>query len=675
MKAMKIPIGGAVLLLTVLAGCSVDWDQQSAGTPIGTGATSAAQGDLNLQASRIAAARSATAPAFANLPDRGDLLAYDSVRTARKSGAYAWHPIALSEEHAFRAAVPGGELRFTAPDGTHVRLRYERHIQHPDGNWTWVGRDETGQDAVITFGERAVFGVLPGAAHGVLRLTTHSGRPWLMTADPRHVEDPPSRDNDYLIPPALAAAAASKQSTSADTSSAEASSSATSSSATTVVDVIIGYSDGFAAAKGGTSQAITRLNNLAEITNQGYVNSQLDARIRLVHSLAVNYPDATDSGEALEKLTGYKSGTGPIQVDPAFQPLRDARETYGGDLVAFVRQFRAPENNGCGIAWLVGGGQSSISAHHAPFGYSVTSDGADVHEGDGKTYFCREETFAHELGHNMGQAHNLEDSSTSGAHSYSYGYRQTVNSGFYTVMAYRIKDSSQYAIRHFSNPIVLYNGAPTGTATADNARSMAQTMPIIAAFRGTVVFFSDVVPWHWAYDATKRIYLAGVATGCGTNDPYAPLYCPDDLVSRDQMAVYLVRVLRGASYAVPAATGTFNDVSTGYWAAPWIEQLARDGVTKGCSTTPLLYCPHHYVTRAEMAVFLLRTKYGALYSPPAPSGIFQDVPTSHWAAAWIEKLASDGITQGCSASPALFCPETTVSRDQMAVFLVRAINL
>src|SRR3546814_14789314 len=75
--------------------------------------------------------------------------------------------------------------------------------------------------------------------------------------------------------------------------------------------------------------------------------------------------------------------------------------------------------------------------------YSVVSDGTDLDEGDDNTYFCREETLAHDLGHNMGQAHNDEDSDTTGVHAYSYGYRETSSIGFYTVLAYPQADGSQ----------------------------------------------------------------------------------------------------------------------------------------------------------------------------------------------------------------------------------------
>jgi hypothetical protein len=76
-----------------------------------------------------------------------------------------------------------------------------------------------------------------------------------------------------------------------------------------------------------------------------------------------------------------------------------------------------------------------------------------------------------------------------------------------------------------------------------------------------------------------------------------------------------------------------------------------------------------------MAVFLLRARHGAGYTPPAVGAGtgFGDVPTSHWAAAWIKQLAAEGITGGCGGGN--YCPEAAVNRAQMAVFLVKTFNL
>jgi len=74
-----------------------------------------------------------------------------------------------------------------------------------------------------------------------------------------------------------------------------------------------------------------------------------------------------------------------------------------------------------------------------------------------------------------------------------------------------------------------------------------------------------------------------------------------------------------------------------------------------------------------MAVFLLRAKYGAGYSSPTATGVFGDVDLGHWAVHWIEQLAAEGITAGCGGGN--YCPDAEVTRDQMAVFLVRTFEL
>lgn len=184
------------------------------------------------------------------------------------------------------------------------------------------------------------------------------------------------------------------------------------------------------------------------------------------------------------------------------------------------------------------------------------------------------------------------------------------------------------------------------------------------------VRFSDVPSSYWAYSWIDKLAANNITGGCAPG-----VYCPTDSVTRAQMAIFLLRGIHGSSYTPPAvgdSTG-FSDVSTGHWAAAWIKQFATEGITGGCGAG--IYCPDNPVTRAQMAIFLLRAKYGSAYTPPAiGSGTgFSDVPDTHWAAAWIKQLAAEGITSGCSASN--YCPEASVSRDQMAIFLVRTFNL
>jgi hypothetical protein len=116
----------------------------------------------------------------------------------------------------------------------------------------------------------------------------------------------------------------------------------------------------------------------------------------------------------------------------------------------------------------------------------------------------------------------------------------------------------------------------------------------------------------------------------------------------------------------------FSDVPSTYWARQYIERLFDAGVTGGCGTSPLSYCPETTVTRSQMAVFLLRGIHSSSYVPPAVGGSsgFGDVSPDYWAAAWIKQLAAAGITGGCGSGN--YCPEYPVTRDQMAVFLLRS---
>ena len=193
------------------------------------------------------------------------------------------------------------------------------------------------------------------------------------------------------------------------------------------------------------------------------------------------------------------------------------------------------------------------------------------------------------------------------------------------------------------------------------------------SFTTTDPSFADVPPSYWAYSEIERLYAAHITNGCSL-DPLS--YCPERAVTRAEMAVFIERGIQGADYIPPTGTGAvFVDVPLSYWANNWIEQFYADGITDGCLSLPLSYCPDDPVTRAQMAIFLLRAEHGASYTPPAAVGIFGDVPASHWAAGWIEQLYAEGITEGCSGSPLLYCPDDPVTRAQMAKFLVLTFNL
>ena len=146
------------------------------------------------------------------------------------------------------------------------------------------------------------------------------------------------------------------------------------------------------------------------------------------------------------------------------------------------------------------------------------------------------------------------------------------------------------------------------------------------------------------------------------------LLCPRDPLPRWAMAVWLVRVL-GETDPAPTADSGFVDVDAAEWWAPHVRRLAELGVTKGCVTESARYCPDKSATRAQMASFLTR----AFDLAPGPSAGFQDVNPSSTHADAINALAAAGITKGCTAEPARYCPQRPVTRAQMATFLYRAV--
>ena len=122
--------------------------------------------------------------------------------------------------------------------------------------------------------------------------------------------------------------------------------------------------------------------------------------------------------------------------------------------------------------------------------------------------------------------------------------------------------------------------------------------------------FGDVACPSLFADWIEELSAEGITAGCGGGD-----YCPGDPVTRQQMAVFLLKTLKGSGYVPALCTGYFGDVPCTSPFADWIYDLSYRGITAGCSTNPPLYCPTDPNTRAQMAVFLTKTFSLVLYGP------------------------------------------------------------
>ena len=174
--------------------------------------------------------------------------------------------------------------------------------------------------------------------------------------------------------------------------------------------------------------------------------------------------------------------------------------------------------------------------------------------------------------------------------------------------------------------------------------------------------FWDVDDSHVFAGDVEWLVRAAITRGC--NAPWNDEFCPDDSVTRGQMAAFLVRGLDLQTGGSP-----FTD-TTGSGFESEIAALYTAGITQGCDTSdPTRFCPDDQVTRGEMAAFLVR----ALDLPSADSS-FIDAAGSVFEAE-IGALAAAGITRGCDPfDVASFCPDEPVTRGQMAAFLRRSLD-
>jgi hypothetical protein len=135
------------------------------------------------------------------------------------------------------------------------------------------------------------------------------------------------------------------------------------------------------------------------------------------------------------------------------------------------------------------------------------------------------------------------------------------------------------------------------------------------------------------------------------------------------MAAFLVRFL-GLTDIDPGIS--FDDIGGTVFETN-ILKLATAGITKGCNPAQgnTKFCPNDYVTRGQMAAFLVRA-FGL--TDDGEGNLFEDDDGSVFESN-IDKLATAGITKGCNAAQALYCPNGFVTRGQMAAFLHRADGL
>ena len=195
-----------------------------------------------------------------------------------------------------------------------------------------------------------------------------------------------------------------------------------------------------------------------------------------------------------------------------------------------------------------------------------------------------------------------------------------------------------------------FDGTGISVAVLDSGidythKAFAQILPFVDIASSN---FIDEIIWLAELEITS---------GCTTSPAR---FCPTSNVTREQMATFLDQALG----LPPTSTDFFNDDEASVHEGA-INRLAASGITGGCAANR--FCPTSNVLRQQMASFLVRAFD---LDPTANDHFTDDEGNVHEAD--INALAESGITGGCTATK--FCPQSPVTRGQMAAFLFRAFG-
>lgn len=321
----------------------------------------------------------------------------------------------------------GTEVELSLPDATRHPFVLDLVERQPDGIVNWIGhhRDRgTDYRVVITSGPAGTFGRL-STPEREYRLVPGPGHDWLldMTAEAADLPKIDLRRDTLTIP----VAPKSKLLRSVEQAAPEyrmaipgINSVAKTHTAQATVDLMVAHTPNFRAHYGSAAAMNTRLANLVATANTAYADSGVGIFLRLVHTVEVPWAE-TDSLTALCAIT-------PVDCDGAqtafglggtgvFSSIESLRAQYGADLVAFLQD--GSDFGGDGIAWKPPHPLTVLNDED--YMYSVTT---------GCMSYC-ENVFIHELGHNMGNAHDRATAAwqdggvpnpQTGSYSYSFGY-------------------------------------------------------------------------------------------------------------------------------------------------------------------------------------------------------------------------------------------------------------
>lgn len=233
------------------------------------------------------------------------------------------------------------------------------------------------------------------------------------------------------------------------------------------VDVMVVYTPASRSRHGGVSGIESMILTAIASANEAYENSRVHLRVNLVRVSEVEYVEDSNLGHALMRLATPGDGW--------MDEVHGWRDEVGADLVALVSE----DTSACGIAFQM----RQADPGFAKYAFCVVNAGC-----------LPLRALTHEMAHCMGSHHDRENATGSGAYPFSHDYRRCAvdGSGFRTLMASGCAGAGVPQLNVFSNPELVFDGSAvgesssTGSAGADNARSLNYTAHLVASFRTSI---------------------------------------------------------------------------------------------------------------------------------------------------------------------------------------------